>query len=56
LSVLVKNAFKHRRKKLRHNLKKVLKAEALEKIKDKRAEQLTVKDFQKLSLYIKHNV
>ena len=56
LSMLVENAFKHRRKKLRHNLKNILEEEALEAIKDKRAEQLTVEDFQKLSLYIKHNV
>ena len=56
LSLLVESAFKHRRKKLRHNLKNVLEIEPLAEIKDKRAEQLTVEDFQKLSLYIKTNV
>ena len=56
LSLLVESAFKHRRKKLTHNLKNILEIESLIEIKDKRAEQLTVEDFQKLSLYIKTNV
>lgn len=52
LKIIVENAFKHRRKKLIHNLKNILKSDALNEIKDKRAEQLSVADYQKLSHYI----
>ena len=56
LKIIVENAFKHRRKKLIHNLKNILKADALNEIKDKRAEQLSVADYQKLSHYIINHV
>tara|TARA_B100000427_G_C15225585_1_gene471062 strand:+ start:11 stop:487 length:477 start_codon:yes stop_codon:yes gene_type:complete len=56
LKLVVKNAFKHRRKKLSHNLKNLIKEEMYTQIKDKRAEQLTVVDYQKLSHYIINNV
>ena len=52
LKIVVENAFKHRRKKLAHNLKKIIKEELYNEIKDKRAEQLSVADYQKLSHYI----
>ncbi len=52
LKIVVENAFKHRRKKLAHNLKEIIKEELYNEIKDKRAEQLSVADYQKLSHYI----
>ena len=48
----MENAFKHRRKKLAHNLKNILEENIYNEIKDKRAEQLSVVDYQKLSHYI----
>jgi len=56
LKLIVENAFKHRRKKLSHNLKNLIKEEMYNQIKDKRAEQLTVVDYQKLSHYIINDV
>ena len=56
LKLIVENAFKHRRKKLSHNLKNLIKKEMYNQIKDKRAEQLTVVDYQKLSHYIINDV
>jgi 16S rRNA (adenine1518-N6/adenine1519-N6)-dimethyltransferase len=52
LKIIVENAFKHRRKKLAHNLKNIIEDEQYNEIKDKRAEQLSVADYQKLSHYI----
>ena len=49
---IVENAFKHRRKKLAHNLKNIIEENKYNEIKDKRAEQLSVADYQKLSHYI----
>tara|TARA_B100000614_G_scaffold66367_1_gene58740 strand:+ start:844 stop:1584 length:741 start_codon:yes stop_codon:yes gene_type:complete len=49
MKIVVQNAFKHRRKKLSHNLKKVIKEKYLKNIKDKRAEDLSVEDYQMLS-------
>ena len=52
LKIIVENAFKHRRKKLAHNLKNIIEDEQYNKIKDKRAEQLSVADYQKICHYI----
>ena len=52
LKIIVENAFKHRRKKLTHNLKNIIEKKQYNEIKDKRAEQLSVADYQKLSHYI----
>ena len=52
LKLVVENAFKHRRKKLAHNLKNIIEENQYNEIKDKRAEQLSVADYQKLSHYI----
>tara|TARA_A100001011_G_scaffold400871_1_gene520301 strand:- start:5532 stop:6272 length:741 start_codon:yes stop_codon:yes gene_type:complete len=52
LKLVVENAFKHRRKKIKHNLKKIINEKELIHIKDKRAEQLSVNDFQQLSKLI----
>ncbi len=52
LKIIVENAFKHRRKKLAHNLKNIIEKTQYNEIKDKRAEQLSVADYQKLSHYI----
>ncbi|MDC0145655.1 16S rRNA (adenine(1518)-N(6)/adenine(1519)-N(6))-dimethyltransferase RsmA [bacterium] len=52
LKIIVENAFKHRRKKLARNLKNIIEDEQYNEIKDKRAEQLSVADYQKLSHYI----
>ena len=52
LKLVVENAFKHRRKKLSHNLKNIIEENYYNEIKDKRAEQLSVADYQKLSHYI----
>ena len=52
LKIVVENAFKHRRKKLKNNLKNIIKDEKLKLIENKRAEQLNVEDFQELSKYI----
>ena len=52
IKIIVENAFKHRRKKLAHNLKNIIEENEYNKIKDKRAEQLSVADYQKLSHYI----
>ena len=52
LKLVVENAFKHRRKKLAHNLKNLIEENQYNEIKDKRAEQLSVADYQKLSHYI----
>ena len=52
LKIIVGNAFKHRRKKLAHNLKNIIEKKQYNEIKDKRAEQLSVADYQKLSHYI----
>ena len=52
LKIIVENAFKHRRKKLAHNLKNLIEENQYNEIKDKRAEQLSVADYQKLSHYI----
>ena len=52
LKLVVENAFKHRRKKLAHNLKNIIEENQYNEIKDKRAEQLSVVDYQKLSHYI----
>ena len=52
LKIIVENAFKHRRKKLAHNLKNIIEESQYTNIKDKRAEQLSVADYQKLSHYI----
>ena len=49
MKIVVQNAFKHRRKKLSHNLKNIIKEEYLKEIKDNRAEDLSVKDYQMLS-------
>ena len=56
LKLVVENAFKHRRKKLAHNLKNILEENIYNEIKDKRAEQLSVVDYQKLSHYIINHV
>jgi len=53
LKLLVQNAFKHRRKKLRHNLKTILTDDVIFPIKDKRAEQLSVQEYQMLSKHVK---
>ena len=42
----------HRRKKLAHNLKNIIDEKIYNQVKDKRAEQLSVADYQKLSHYI----
>ena len=53
LKRLVESAFKHRRKKLIHNLKLIVNSKGLEMIKDQRAEQLSVQDYQQLIKYVK---
>ena len=53
LKLLVQNAFKHRRKKLRHNLNTILNDEIIFPIKDKRAEQLSVQEYQILAKHVK---
>lgn len=52
LKLVVESAFRHRRKKLKHNLKNIINDENLNFIKDKRAEELSVKEFQELSKLI----
>ncbi len=52
LKVVVENAFKHRRKKLIHNLKNIIQPIKLDEIKDSRAEQLTISQYQELSHFI----
>ena len=52
LKIIVENAFKHRRKKLIHNLKNIIDENKLDEVKDKRAEQLTVTQYQDLSHFI----
>ena len=52
LKLVVENAFKHRRKKVKHNLKNIINEKELIHIKDKRAEQLSVNDFQQLAKLI----
>ena len=53
LKLIVENAFKHRRKKLIHNLKHIIQKSKLEEIKDCRAEQLSVAQYQELTYFIK---
>ena len=53
LKIIVENAFKHRRKKLIHNLKHIIKKSKLEEIKDYRAEQLSIEEYQDLTYFIK---
>ena len=53
LKKIVEAAFKHRRKKLKHNLKLIINQKGLEPIQDKRADQLCVKQYQNLTQYIK---
>ncbi len=55
LKIVVKNAFKHRRKKLIHNLRDIVEPSILKKVKDKRAEQLTIQQYQELSHFIIKN-
>ena len=55
LEYIVSNAFKHRRKKLSNNLKGIISNKALEKIKDNRAEELAVEQYQALSKFIVKN-
>jgi len=55
LKIVVTNAFKHRRKKLIHNLKNIIDENKLKEIKDNRAEQLTVTQYQELSRFIIKN-
>ena len=55
LKFLVQNAFKHRRKKLTHNLKNIVEPNKLKEVQDKRAEQLTVTQYQELSRFIIKN-
>ena len=52
LKLVVEKAFMHRRKKLAHNLKNIIDEKIYNQVKDKRAEQLSVADYQKLSHYI----
>jgi 16S rRNA (adenine1518-N6/adenine1519-N6)-dimethyltransferase len=52
LKVVVENAFKHRRKKLTHNLRNIIYDKKLDEVKDNRAEQLTVTQYQELSHFI----
>ena len=52
LKLVVESAFRHRRKKLKHNLKNIISDENLNFIKDKRAEELSVNEFQELSKLI----
>ena len=52
LKLVVEKAFMHRRKKLAHNLKNIIDEKIYNEVKDKRAEQLSVADYQKLSHYI----
>ncbi len=52
LKIIVENAFKHRRKKLIHNLKHIIEKSKLEEIKDYRAEQLSVEEYQELTYFI----
>ena len=52
LKIVVENAFKHRRKKLVHNLKHIIEKSKLEEIKDCRAEQLSVEKYQELTHFI----
>ena len=53
LKKLVEAAFKHRRKKLKHNLKELINEKELSYIQDKRADELSVKEYQQLTQYIK---
>ena len=53
LKKIVEAAFKHRRKKLKHNLKTIINEIGLETIKDKRAEELSVDEYKNLIQYIK---
>ena len=53
LKRLVEAAFKHRRKKLKHNLKELINEKQLSNIQDKRADELSVKQYQQLTQYIK---
>ena len=52
LKLVVENAFKHRRKKLIHNLKHIIKKTKLEEIKDCRAEQLSIEQYQELTYFV----
>ena len=53
LKVIVENAFRHRRKKLKHNLKLIIDESGLSKIKDKRAEELSIEEYKNLVKHIK---
>ncbi len=52
LKIVVQNAFKHRRKKLTHNLKNIIEPDKLKEVKNQRAEQLTITQYQELSHFI----
>ena len=54
--VTTNELLEHRRKKLAHNLKNIIEENYYNEIKDKRAEQLSVADYQKLSHYIINDV
>ena len=53
LKRLVEAAFKHRRKKLKHNLKELINTKELKTVQDKRADELSVQEYQQLVQYIK---
>ena len=53
LKKIVEAAFKHRRKKLKHNLKSIINETGLKMIENNRADQLSVIQYQKLVQYIK---
>ena len=52
LKNVVQNAFKHRRKKLTHNLKNIIEPNKLKEVENQRAEQLTITQYQELSHFI----
>jgi len=52
LKFVVENAFRHRRKKLTHNLKNIIEETKLNEVKDSRAEQLSVTQYQELSHFL----
>ena len=52
LKNVVQNAFKHRRKKLTHNLKNIIEPDKLKEVENQRAEQLTITQYQELSHFI----
>ena len=52
LKNVVQNAFKHRRKKLTHNLKNIIEPNKLKEVENQRAEQLTINQYQELSHFI----